>query len=205
MIRTIFTGIILGLSAGVSPGPLLALMIAETLRHDIKAGIRVALAPLITDFPIIVISVFVLGHFSRFHLILGCITLAGACLVLFLGYDSLRVKPIEVNTTLVRQRSLLKGVAVNALSPHPYLFWFSVGGPILLKSLEKDPTPGILFLCSFYFFLVGSKVAIALLVNRSRSFLQGKIYLVIMKILGLLLIGFSFFLFQEGLVLLLHT
>ncbi len=205
MIRTIITGILLGLSAGLSPGPLLALVIAETVRHDIKAGIRVALAPLITDFPIIVVTVFVLSHLSRFHLILGCITLAGACLVLFLGYDSLRVKPIEVNTIQVRQRSLLKGIAVNAMSPHPYLFWFSVGGPILLKSLEKKSITGILFLCSFYCLLVGSKVTIALLVNRSRSFLQGKSYLVIMKILGLLLIGFSFFLFQEGLVLLLYT
>lgn len=201
----IFTGILLGLSAGLSPGPLLALVIAETLRHDIKAGIRVALAPLITDFPIIVITVFVLNHLSRFHIILGCITLAGAFLVLFLGYDSFRVKPLEVNTTLARQRSLLKGIFVNAMSPHPYLFWFSVGGPILLKLLEKQWITGILFLCGFYFFLVGSKVAIALLVNRSRSFLQGKSYLVIMKILGLLLIGFSFFLFQEGLVLLLHS
>ncbi len=201
----IFTGILLGLSAGLSPGPLLALVIAETLRHDIKAGIRVALAPLITDFPIIVITAFVLNHLSRFHMILGCITLTGACVVLFLGYDNLRVKPVEVDTTLVRQRSLLKGIFVNAMSPHPYLFWFSVGGPILLKSLEKNWITGILFLCGFYFFLVGSKVAIALLVNRSRSFLQGKSYLVIMKILGLLLIGFSFFLFQEGLVLLLHS
>jgi len=201
----IFTGILLGLSAGLSPGPLLALVIAETLRHDIKAGIRVALAPLITDFPIIVFPVFLLSHLSRFNLILGCITLDGACLVMFLGYDSFRVKPIEVDTTLVRQRSLLKGIFVNAMSPHPYLFWFSVGGPILLKSLEKNWITGILFLCGFYFFLVGSKVAIALLVNRSRSFLQGKSYLVIMKILGLLLIGFSLFLFQEGLVLLLHS
>ena len=201
----IITGILLGLSAGLSPGPLLALVIAETVRHDIKAGIRVALAPLITDFPIIVVTVFVLNHLSRFHLILGFITLAGACLVLFLGYDSLRVKPVEMDTTLARKRSLLKGIFVNAMSPHPYLFWFSVGGPILLKSLEKKPITGILFLCSFYFLLVGSKVAIALLVNRSRSFLFGKPYLVIMKILGLFLIGFSLFLFQEGLILLLHT
>jgi threonine/homoserine/homoserine lactone efflux protein len=205
MIRTIFTGSLLGLSAGLSPGPLLALVIAETLRHDIKAGIRVALAPLITDFPIIVITVFVLGHLSRFHMILGCITLAGACLVLLLGYDSFRAKPIEVNTIQVKQRSLLKGIAVNAMSPHPYLFWFTVGGPIILNSLEKKSIAGILFLCSFYFLLIGSKVGVALLVNRSRSFFQGKSYLVIMKILGLLLIGFSFFLFQEGLVLLLHT
>ncbi len=39
------TGIILGLSAGLAPGPLLTLVIAATLRRDAAAGIRVALPP----------------------------------------------------------------------------------------------------------------------------------------------------------------
>jgi len=68
--------------------------------------------------------------------------------------------------------------------------------------LENNYRNGILFLAGFYLMLVGSKVVIALLVNRSRSFLQGKPYLAVMRILGILLIGISFFLFQEGLVLL---
>jgi hypothetical protein len=46
-------GIIFGLSAGLAPGPLLMLVISDTLRHGIKAGVKVALAPVITDLPII--------------------------------------------------------------------------------------------------------------------------------------------------------
>ena len=46
-------GILLGVSAGVSPGPLFALVIAETLHHGTKAGLRVALVPLVTDMPIV--------------------------------------------------------------------------------------------------------------------------------------------------------
>lgn len=48
----LISGIIFGLSAGISPGPLLALVISETLKFGRKEGIKVAIAPLITDIPI---------------------------------------------------------------------------------------------------------------------------------------------------------
>jgi threonine/homoserine/homoserine lactone efflux protein len=47
------TALVFGLSAGLSPGPLMTLVIAETLKRGIPAGIRIAVAPLITDLPII--------------------------------------------------------------------------------------------------------------------------------------------------------
>jgi threonine/homoserine/homoserine lactone efflux protein len=56
MIEFLSAGTLLGLAAGFAPGPLLVLVISETLRHNIKAGIKVSIAPLITDVPIILIS-----------------------------------------------------------------------------------------------------------------------------------------------------
>lgn len=47
----LFLGIALGLSAGLSPGPLQAIVISETLLKGKKEGIKVALAPLLTDLP----------------------------------------------------------------------------------------------------------------------------------------------------------
>ena len=60
MLQFIATGTILGASAGVAPGPLLTLVVAETLKHNIKEGIKVSLAPIITDMPIIILSLFLL-------------------------------------------------------------------------------------------------------------------------------------------------
>jgi threonine/homoserine/homoserine lactone efflux protein len=59
----LFMGMVLGLSAGLSPGPLLALVISETIGLGIRAGIRVALAPLISDIPVLIVS---------FLLVSGC-------------------------------------------------------------------------------------------------------------------------------------
>ena len=50
-------GLSLGLGAGLAPGPLLALVIRSTLQDGMAAGIRVALSPLVTDVPIIVLAV----------------------------------------------------------------------------------------------------------------------------------------------------
>jgi len=67
MLNFLGIGLILGLSAGFAPGPLLTLVISETLQHDLKAGVKVALAPIITDLPIIIFTLFILdiGKFIR--------------------------------------------------------------------------------------------------------------------------------------------
>ncbi len=39
----LISGIILGLAAGTSPGPLLALVFSETLKYGKKEGIKIAL------------------------------------------------------------------------------------------------------------------------------------------------------------------
>ena len=78
-------GILLGLSAGFAPGPLLTLVISETLRHDIRAGIRVALSPIFTDLPIIILSLAVLSQLAGSENILGIISLIGGLRCLIYG------------------------------------------------------------------------------------------------------------------------
>ena len=80
------SGILFGLAAGISPGPLLTLVISETLRHNRKQGIIVAIVPAVTDLPIVLLSVFILAKLSSFNLVLGAISILGA---LFIGYHQL--------------------------------------------------------------------------------------------------------------------
>ncbi len=101
-----------------------------------------------------------------------------------------------------RSNSLGKGILVNALSPHPYLFWFSVGGPILRRAIHLNFEAPIVFIGSFYILLVGSKILLALLVGGSKSFLTGGLYINIMRLLGLALCILALLLFRDGLKLL---
>jgi threonine/homoserine/homoserine lactone efflux protein len=88
---------------------------------------------------------------------------------------------------------------VNALNPHPYLFWFSVGAPIMVKAQEENGFGALAFVTSFYVCLVGSKICLALIVGKSRAFLEGRIYVYTMRVLGVLLFVFALLLFRDGL------
>jgi len=202
MLSFLTMGTILGLSAGFAPGPLLALVVSETLQHDIQAGVKVALAPILTDLPIILCTLFILARLADFYPVLGVISLTGACFILYLGIGNIKTGGINIEENIGPGRSLQKGILANALSPHPYLFWFSVGGPATMKAMALSLAAAISFVLSFYVLLVGSKIVLAVLVGKSRSFLQGKTYIAIMRLLGLILIILAGFLFRDGLYLL---
>jgi len=199
MTEYLLLGVLLGMSAGFAPGPLLTLVIAETLRHNIASGIRVALAPLVTDLPIIMLTWLVLSRLAEFHHIIGVISLVGGAVILFMGVESICIKTPASDFTKTAPKSLTKGVLANALSPHPYLFWFSVGGPVLTRAGATGIVAPLAFVGSFYIMLVGSKVLTAVLVGKSKMFLTGRLYKLMMRLLGLALCGLAFFLFRDGL------
>ncbi len=200
-IDTLATGMLLGLSAGLAPGPLLTLVISQALRYDVKEGIKVAVAPLVTDLPIILVTLFILTALAHFELILGMISIFGGAFILYLSYESIQARPVDVKIQDTDPKSLRKGALVNALNPHPYLFWFSVGAPIMVNAQQESSVGAAAFLASFYVFLVGTKVVIALAVGKSRTFLAGRIYIYMMRTLGALLFVFAMLLFRDGLTL----
>ncbi len=195
-------GLALGLAAGFSPGPLLTLVISETLTHGLSSGIKVALAPIITDAPIVLATFLIATQLSDVNNILGIISLIGGCYVLYMAYESTKQKDQKNTQINTKPRSLLKGVITNALSPHPYLFWLSVGAPTVAKSINVSVIAPILFISGFYLMLVGSKVFLAVLVGKSKSFLNGAAYIYTMRFLAFTLGIFAIILFIDGLKLL---
>jgi threonine/homoserine/homoserine lactone efflux protein len=203
MLEFLVTGIILGLSAGLAPGPLLALVIAEGLQHGIGAGIKVSLAPLISDPPIILVTVILFTKLGAAQSVLGGVSLAGALFLFSMGYQNLHTTNLSLQAGNTHGgKPLFKGVLANALNPHPYLFWLSVGGTYLTQAMSLGLTAPVLFLAGFYTCLVGSKVVLAILVGRSRSILNGPRLLKIFRLLGVLLCLLALGLMRDGMVLL---
>ena len=198
MVYFLTVGTVLGLSAGLAPGPLLTLVISETLQHDIKSGIRIAIAPLITDLPIILLTLLVLSKLSDFNHLLGIISLTGGCFILNMSFKNFRTRGMEPGACETAPKSLAKGVLANALNPHPYLFWLSVGAPIMTKAMHVNIGALLSFIVSFYTFLVGSKILLAILIGKSKSLLRGKAYVFAMRLLGLALGVLAGALFYDG-------
>ena len=202
MISALVTGFVFGLSSGLAPGPLLVLLITQTLRHNTREGIKVAAAPLITDLPIVLLSLFVLIQLEHFNRALALISMAGGLYVLYLSYGCFRMKPFTLGEMKTDPRSLKKGVLVNFLNPNPYLFWLTFGGPFILKLREAGRLAPFAFFFSFYLSLIGSTVFLALIAGKSRTLLNSRAYLFVMRALALSLALFAFLLIKDTIRLL---
>ncbi len=195
-------GAVFGLSAGMSPGPLLTLVITQTLKHNRSEGVKVALVPLITDLPIIAITFFVFSRFSQSNIVFSIISFVGAIFIAYLGFETMKIKTISFDIQNKKPNSLKKGIIANFLNPHPYLFWLTVGTPTAFKAYEAGLLVAIFYFLSFYICLIGSKTILAFIIEKSKSFIKNKIYIWTMRILGIALLIFSVLLFYDGFIML---
>lgn len=184
-------GLSIGLGAGLSPGPLLALVVTASLDRGFGAGVRVAIAPLITDAPIVALSVWLVGSMSPAAVrTLGVI---GGTLVVAVGVHAATRARRPGDTAIGPGGDTVRGVLINALNPHPWVFWLTAGGPLLVSAWGRAPLLGVAFLAGFYGLLVGSKVVVAAVVAhtsdrlssmwRRRLVLVGSLLLVVGGIL----------------------
>jgi threonine/homoserine/homoserine lactone efflux protein len=199
MLTALASGVLLGFSAGLAPGPMLALVLAQTLRHGTREGCKIALTPLVTDPPIILVTLVLASKLAELRHLLGIVSIAGAVFVLYLAWESFGPVRQESEASTERPRSWLKGIVTNLLNPHPWLFWLTVGAAMLAKTISQGWLVAAAFLFGFYLLLVGSKVMVALLAGRSRNLLTGRPYRVAMRVLAVLLALFALLLFREGL------
>ena len=194
----LLTGAVLGLVAGISPGPILALVIRESLLNGRKAGMKVATVPLFSDLPIVFLTLVILTKLTEYNTILGIISFLGAGFILLLAYESLRVKAVQPDIKQVRFTTFWKGVFANLLSPHPYLFWLLVGSPMVIKAWQITPWAGIAYISGFYICIIGAKLFIAWLSDKSKNVLGTKAYLWIIRILGVTLLILAIILIRDG-------
>lgn len=185
------SAVLLGASGGLSPGPLLMLLIAETLRHGLRAGLMVSIAPLLSDLPIVILSFVVLAQLADMRLVMGGISIAGALLLFHLGLGNLRYRELPEQLHATPGRSLRKAVTINFLNPNPYLFWLLIGAPTVIDAWHRNAGEALAFVGVFYTLLVGSKMLAAFAVFRSRALLQGRTYLWTVRGLGALLVAYA--------------
>jgi len=183
-------GLTLGLGAGVSPGPMLVLVIRSSLERGFQAGLRVALAPLASDAPIILVCLLVVSRLPAGFM--TWLAIAGGLFVIYLGAETVlkaRHATVPGEGPSPVSADFIRAVTANLLNPHPWLFWATVGAPLLVKAWDRNPAEPVAFGVGFYGLLVGSKIGIAWLAAQSRNRLTAGWYRLILLLCGLLLAG----------------
>lgn len=190
-----------GLSASVIPGPLIAYVINATLTQGWRKGLLVVLAPLISDVPIIILMTFILGQVPGE--VLKLIQMGGGVLLLSIAWGVRNqyrtTSEVSVATELANVPSLtghrvfVTGVAMNLLSPGPYLFWASVTGPLLLSALEISLGHALAFIGTFYCVFLSGLCGWVLLFHHARRVNVAVLrYIVLATVLLLLWFGIDF-------------
>ncbi len=199
MSAIIVAGLVLGLSAGLAPGPLLALVLRQSLRHGRREGLLVALTPLLTDVPIVVLALALVHRALALEGVFALVAFGGAIYVIVLAVETARAELPSAELAGQAPRSLLTGALANLLSPHPYLFWFTVGAPMVVAAHHQHGLVASAgFIGGFYLLLVGSKIVLALLVGGSRQRVSPSVYRTVMRALAVALLVFALLLARDG-------
>lgn len=186
-------GMSIGLAAGISPGPLLVLVVTSTLTSGWRAGVLAACAPLVTDVLVVGAALLFLDNLPRVALaVLGVV---GGLFVGWTGVTTIRQSRrsgLTVPGAFAEAGSsvaaLRRAAVVNLLSPHPWIFWATALGPLVIATGRQRPGSAVALGVGFYLTLVGAKVVLALLVAGGRRRLSDRGYRRALLVAGLLLV-----------------
>ena len=177
-----------GLIAGIKPGPLGILVIQQTLECGLKQGLRASLAPIVTDGPIIFLALIVLTQIQEMTQFAGLLSFAGGLYLLWLALKMFKLRDLKLLSSAEAPKSLSTAIKINLLNPNPYLFWFTVGGSYIALGTYME---SIAFVVTTVGTLVLSKMMVAWVAFRFKKLLNTKIYLWVMRVLGIWLATFG--------------
>lgn len=140
------------LSATFTPGPFKAFLLGQALKHGFRRAAALALCPLLSDAPIIVLVLAILSQMPP--RLIDALHLIGGTFLLYTAYRFFQIfragKSTQAAEAPPGRGMLWQGVLVNFTGPGPWIFWSTLIGPILLRAWAESPALGIAFVVAFY-------------------------------------------------------
>ncbi len=206
MLSYLFFGISYAFAAGVQPGPLQTYFISQTLKNGWKKTVPAALAPVISDIPIVILVLFILRSFpDSFAYYLR---LVGGFFLIYLAYKAFTSwRNYIANQELTKnsgKQTLYGAIAVNLLNPNPYLGWSLILGPLFLEGWKVAPVNGIALVSGFYLTLVLTMSGTIILFALTRK-LGPKIIKILLGLSALVLLLFGIYQIWLGIEFLLKN
>ena len=196
ILEYVVPGSVIGIAAALTPGPLMALIVSESIRGGFKSGAKIAITPLITDVPFIILAIILAKGISQSPLFLAGSSFLGAAFLFFLAWQNVKAKQQDFKIDTNYKGSLWKGVVVNILNPKMYLWWFSVATPFFARG---NTVGSAMFAAALLLWSVFIMLGIAFGVTKVRLHIFDYAHL-ILRGLSVALFIFSLKLFQQGMM-----
>lgn len=202
--RYLLYGITYAFACAVQPGPLQSYLISQTLKNGWRSTLPAALAPVLSDGPIVLLVLFLLRTIPT-ELIIG-LRIGGGAFLLFLGMQAFiawkKVEPLNVSADAKKQ-TLSRAVLVNLINPSPYLSWSLVMGPWLLQGWQSAPVNGIALIAGFYSTMIIMLAGIVMLFSFAGK-LGAKVSKALLLISAIILLLFGIYQLSIGIADLVH-
>lgn len=196
MIACVLTATLLGLFAGLAPGPATTMVAVTGLERGFRAALPVAAAPMVTDLAPMFVSTLVITRLNW-----NALTLLGLCggvIVAMVGARLIRTS--AATAQMVPTLGDADGpeevpihfghaVATSAFNVAPWVFWFVVGSPLLLSHLSVSWTRGVVFVVVLFTVNASSALSLGWLASRAGSILAPRVRARVTAAAGLVLIG----------------
>jgi threonine/homoserine/homoserine lactone efflux protein len=190
---------ILGTLAGLAPGPYTTMVAGTALEKGFKAGFILALTPLVTDVVPMLFSALLLDRLGGLALTL--LGIVGGAIIVVVGVRFLRGHSKEAQPFLSekdpardgigeRRQSARVGhvIAGTLLNPSPWLFWLVIASPLLLRSWNRSPGEGVVFVALIFLTNITTASLLAWVASHSRKFMNPEWHRRILKAVGVTLI-----------------
>jgi threonine/homoserine/homoserine lactone efflux protein len=194
----LLSGLLIGLTAGLNPGPTTLLILRESLVGGLKGGTRVSLMPLLADLPIAFSCLAMFSLLSKVHGFVALISMIGAMFLIAMAKKNLTLK-INADQRSAPSCTLREILIAAITNPNAYLFWLTVGGPIALSAWKISTASAITFILARTLGKVMMGCVLAVFFAQSGTFLQGRAFLYAIRGSGGILVVFAVMTLKTGL------
>lgn len=192
---------LIGLTGAMSPGPLLTVTVAETIRRGRRSALTLMVGHAALEAVLMVGFAFGLQYVLRQPTVVTVVGLIGGVVLVWMGgsllWGAVRgtlALDLEGEEPASKLGPVLRGITVSLSNPYWTLWWATIGVTLALKGLELGPWGVVAF-------FVGHELAditwygiVILAVSAGRHLLSGRVYRVVMGVLAsaLVALGVSF-------------
>jgi threonine/homoserine/homoserine lactone efflux protein len=186
-------GFLIGLTGALAPGPTLIATINTSLKGGWSMGPRVTLGHAVVELVmvLIIIAGFSLAVGTYSSIIAG---VGGIALILFgiLTISESRVATIPVSgQTAATPRPFLAGVITSISNPYFWIWWFTVGGALLIGAYQGGAVLALAFILGHWGADLAWLTLVSASIHRGRFVLGERQYRWILGLCGIFLVVFG--------------
>lgn len=203
MIAIFLKSLIIGYSGAVMPGPMFTYTVDKSLHYGAKSGLLVSIGHVFLELFLVILIYLGAGKYLMTDTAKTIMGILGGIILVYLGFGM--IKEVYLNQISLDQRNskdekqgsmLLAGIVLSASNPYFIIWWSVVGLALIMNAYASFGIMGVL---AFYIGHIISDISwfsfVSILVSKTRSIINLKVYKAIVTVLAACLIffGVSFF------------